>query len=654
MKHRTRIAATLLSCGVATLPIVALPQAVAETTTQQVTPATQTQALLYSPQYDQSDSYLVMVPDERTFYPPIDHSGELPDGTRFSAAPDTPSWIFIGPYGDISASPTYDVEPGTYTVNVLVTYPDGSVDTLSQPITVINDYYSSHITGNYFPATQLSWGQEFPSFDLQVPWEPGIAFYMGESSNPAWLSVSNSGWISGTVPEGTRPGRYDYRVTAYGNYNVQLQYDGSIIVTETAGQEGLWYPENLSIEPNGRLELAPPTFANGSKAQGVFSVTAETPSWVSVASDGSVVLVPGLEVSSGEHKIPLSFVGEDGIKRAVHLTVNLLKYSDLISVSREQASAAETIPGEAFSYNLVITGNGGSLPAGTALSLQYSNSDISSVSLSEDGQQIRVVASTDAPISTGPRASYAYLLLTYPDGSQDSLVAPYRVVAPPVPEETPEPSSEPVAPAPEETSEVAVPTASAEPSATPTPAESAAAPVASEEPVVTPTVSESPAESAMPTESAVAPTATATATAEPTATSVVTDAAAALPEVTESVVAPVTPTAVAASPTSVSSVEPTLLVASQLSVGPLPAYGQPMQGPRVEQANAASQTAQLSEVSSSQAAASPSSSVQQSVQLALARTGAGDSLTVLSMVGASLFFVGGMALVAVRRQARSK
>lgn len=425
---------------------------------------------------------------------------------------------------------------------------------------------------------------------------------MGESLNPAWLSVSNSGWISGTVPEGTRPGRYDYRVTAYGNYNIQLQYDGSIIVTEPAGQEGLWYPENLSVEPNGRLELAPPTFANGSKAQGIFSATAETPSWVSVASDGSVVLAPGLEVSSGEHKIPMSFVGEDGVERAVHLTVNLLKYSDLISVSREQASVAETVPGEAFSYNLVITGNGGSLPAGTVLSLQYSDSDISSVSLSEDGQQVHVVASMDARISTGPSTSYAYLLLTYPDGSQDSLVAPYRVVAPPVPEATLESSSEPVAPTPEETSEVAVPTVSAEPTDTP----------------------------------------------------VVTDAAAALPEVTESMVAPAAPTTVAVSPTDVPFVEPTLLAASQLPVAPLPTYGLPLQGPRVEQANAASQTAQLSEASSSQAAASLSSSVQQSAQPALARTGAGDSLTILSMVGASLFFVGGMALVAVRRQARSK
>ncbi|MBF0807533.1 hypothetical protein E4U03_02730 [Rothia nasimurium] len=242
------------------------------------------------------------------------------------------------------------------------------------------------------------------------------------------------------------------------------------------------------------------------------------------------------------------------------------------------------------------------MPAGTGLSLQYSDSDISSVSLSEDGQQIHLVASTDARISTGPWASYAYLLLTYLDGSQDSLVAPYRVVAPPVPEATPEPSSELVAPAPEETSAVAVPTASAEPTATP----------------------------------------------------VATDAAAALPKVTESVVAPVAPTAVAASPTYVPFVEPTLLAASQLSVGPLPTRGLPLLGPRVEHANAASQTAQLSEASSSQAAASSSSSAQQSAQPVLARTGAGDSLTILSMVGASLFFVGGAALVAVRRQAKSK
>ncbi|WP_272879544.1 Rib/alpha-like domain-containing protein [Rothia nasimurium] len=647
MKHRTRIAATLLSCGVATLPIVALPQAAAETTAQQVTPATQTQASLYSPQYDQSDSYLVVVPDERTFYPPVDYSGELPDGTRFSAAPDTPSWIFIGPYGDISASPTYDVEPGTYTVNVLVTYPDGSVDTLSQPITVINDYYSSHITGDYFPVTQLSWGQELPSFDLQMPWEPGVAFYLGEHSNPEWISVSSSGWISGSVPAGTRPGRYDYRVTGYGNYNVQLQYDGSIIVTEPAGQEGLWYPENLSVEPNGRLELAPPTFANGSKAQGVFSATAETPSWVAIASDGSVVLTPGGGVPSGHHKIPLNFVGEDGVQREVHLAVEVAEYSDVISVSTEEISATKIVPGGSFSNNLVVIGNGGALPTGTTLSLRYSDTDIAAVSLSDDGRQIQILISPDAHVSTTPWSDTAYLQLTYPDGSHDNLEAHYKVVAPPVPEATPEPSSEPVAPTPEETSEVAVPTASAEPTAAPTssvepsvaptPTESVAVPSASAEPSATPT----PAESA-------------TATAEPTAAPVVTDAAAALPEVTESVVAPVTTAAVATSPTFVPFVEPTLLAASQLSVGQLPTHGLPLQGPRVEQANAASQTAQLSEASSSQAAASPSSSVQQSAQPALARTGAGDSLTILSMVGASLFFVGGMALVAVRRQARSK
>lgn len=609
MKNKIYIATAVLSCGLASATLMA-PSLATDSTPQQALTTASDQASLYSPQYDSEASRIVLVQDQQVFSPPLDPSGiPLPEGTSFSAASNTPDWIRVGPDGYISASPTYTVAPGTYTVDVLITYPDGSLDTASQQITVINDYHDSHVSENYFPTKLLSWGQEVPSHDLQVPDERGVVFYSGSPSNPSWLSVSNSGWISGKVPAGTRPGRYDYQVTAYSKYNLELRYDGAFIITEPEGQEGLWYPEDISVEPQGRLAVNPPTFANGAKAQGIFSAVDSTPSWVTVDSDGSLVLTPDYGVPSGNHKIPLSFIGQDGVERAVHLTVHLIKYSDLISVSPEQAPVAEVIPGASFSSNLVFTGNSSSLPAGTTLSLKGSNSDISSISLSEDGQQIHVVTSTDARISTRPWGKSAYLLLTYPDGSQDSLVVPYRIVAPPVPEATPAPSSEPVTPTPEETPEVAVPTASAEPSVAPTPAESTATPTTTAEP-------------------------TPTSSAESTPT----------PKPVESVAVPTTPA------------DPAPTRASQLSAGSLSTHSQPLNSSQVAQANAVSQTAQLSEASSSQAAIPPSSSgsTQQSAQPALARTGLSNSSVILSIVGAGLFFAGGLLLLAARRQARSK
>lgn len=624
--HHSCIATAVLSCGVAVFPLWALPRAAADTAEQEITAQFQTQASLYSPLYSAEESYTIAVPDERTYAAPTDSSGlPLPFGTSFAATPGTPSWIFIGPAGDISVSPTYDVDPGTYTVDVLVTYPDGSADTVSQAIVVINDFYSSHITGNYFPLTALVWGQELPSFDLQMPWEPGVAFYLGEHSNPEWISVSSSGWISGSVPAGTRPGRYDYRVTGYGNYNVQLQYDGSIIVTEPAGQEGLWYPENLSVEPNGRLELAPPTFANGSKAQGVFSATAETPSWVAIASDGSVVLTPGGGVPSGNHKIPLNFVGEDGVQREVHLTVEVAEYSNVISVSTEKISATKIVPGGSFSNNLVVIGNGGALPTGTTLSLRYSDTDIAAVSLSDDGRQIQILISPDAHVSTNPWSDTAYLQLTYPDGSHDNLEAHYKVVSPPESEATPAPSAEPSAPSSDETPEVAVPDTAADrtdtlaPSEEPNlglaPAESPVAPVPAEEPAV-----------GLPVESA-------------------------------------TPEEPIATPSTIATAEPTLVVAHELSVVSPAPHSQFEQSPQVKQATTASNPTQvnqagasLGQASSSQItlASSGATSTQQPAYPALARTGAGEeSLAILSLIGASSVLVGGLALVAARRQTKS-
>ena len=71
---------------------------------------------------------------------------KIPDGTTFEQAGqvtdpegnkiDKPEWITVNPDGTIEVEPPKDAKPGDYTIPVVVTYPDGSRETIEAKVTV--------------------------------------------------------------------------------------------------------------------------------------------------------------------------------------------------------------------------------------------------------------------------------------------------------------------------------------------------------------------------------------------------------------------------------------------------------------------------------------------------------------------------------------
>ncbi|MDK8870383.1 Rib/alpha-like domain-containing protein, partial [Corynebacterium macclintockiae] len=78
---------------------------------------------------------------------PKDKDGkEIPEGTTFEPAGqvtdpegnkiDKPDWVTVKPDGSIEVEPPADAKPGDYMIPVVVTYPDGSRETIEAKVTV--------------------------------------------------------------------------------------------------------------------------------------------------------------------------------------------------------------------------------------------------------------------------------------------------------------------------------------------------------------------------------------------------------------------------------------------------------------------------------------------------------------------------------------
>ncbi|WP_210386001.1 MULTISPECIES: Rib/alpha-like domain-containing protein, partial [unclassified Corynebacterium] len=98
----------------------------------------------FEPQYEDAT---VPAGKKTTVDAPKDKDGqEIPEGTTFEPGGqvtdpegnkvDKPEWITVNPDGSIEVEPPKDAKPGDYTIPVVVTYPDGSRETIEAKVTV--------------------------------------------------------------------------------------------------------------------------------------------------------------------------------------------------------------------------------------------------------------------------------------------------------------------------------------------------------------------------------------------------------------------------------------------------------------------------------------------------------------------------------------
>ncbi|MGV9187825.1 Rib/alpha-like domain-containing protein [Arcanobacterium canis] len=61
----------------------------------------------------------------------------LPEGTKYDRTPNTPGWAKVNPDGSLTLSPSKDVKPGKYDVEVKITFPNGTSVVKKVPVTVL-------------------------------------------------------------------------------------------------------------------------------------------------------------------------------------------------------------------------------------------------------------------------------------------------------------------------------------------------------------------------------------------------------------------------------------------------------------------------------------------------------------------------------------
>ena len=300
--------------GKYTVPVkVTYPDKTGDDTTVNVTVTVKPTNELHDPTYE---DVTVKQGDEETAPAPTD----VADGAKFAAGEGAPEWATVNEDGSVTVKPGLEVDGGTYTVPVKVTYPDNSADDTTVNVTVTVKPANEIHDPTYSDVT-VKQGDEVTA-PAPTDVAEGATFEAGEGV-PSWITVNPDGTV--TAKPGLEVEAKEYTVPVKVSYEDGSGDDTTVNITVTVKPTNEKYNPTYpgaDVKQGDETTVAPPADVADDAE---FALGEGAPDWATVNEDGTVTLKPSKEVEPGEYDVPVVITYPDGSTTTTTLKVTITK-----------------------------------------------------------------------------------------------------------------------------------------------------------------------------------------------------------------------------------------------------------------------------------------------------------------------------------------
>ena len=363
-----------------------------------------------------------------------------PEGTTFAKGEGAPTWATVDPEtGAITLKPGTDVKPGDYTVPVVVTYPDGSTDTVNIPVKVNPKVEDADTNQPSYPQanTPVQAGSSAtvpaPTFDSgEKP--TGTTFAKGEGA-PDWVTVnSETGEVTANPPKNL-PAR-DYTIPVTVTYpdgstdTVNVPFTVTPAPKDAALNQPYYPAKDITAQAGGSpVTGEAPSFDDPSTEEkettpegATFSLGADAPAWASIdPTTGKVTANPPEGTKADTYDIPVVVTYADNSTDEGTVTVVVTEpEKNAVEFQPDYEDAPATKQGESSTIAAPKGEGGKTLPSGT--SYKAGTDAPTWVTVNSDGSL--TVTPTDA---VDPGTYNVPVEVTYPDSSTETVMVPVRV-----------------------------------------------------------------------------------------------------------------------------------------------------------------------------------------------------------------------------------